>query len=379
MSKDIAVVLDTREDIARLAGVIAELGSRARTIHTHLSDDDRCPARALEEAGLAPPDTTLGSIDGPARGTRIATALHAFAIEFERERPAVVIVHGDSDATSACAQAANYADIPLIHVGAGLRSYDRATPEELNRVLTSVLADVHCAATPHSQANLLAEGVNPLRIAVTGTPVVESTLTSLEHGDGLIAKHFAEHRAPEHYVLATIQDPENIGTRRALRRVLMGLIGIHAPVVFELRPCTHAAIEQFGLTPYLDALTVVSTSDRAELLDLALNADLLISDTAAAQEECTVLKKPLLVVRRSSEHPEAINAGFAQLVTPARDITTVANVTLADPDRARLLDATPSPYGDGSASLQIALIAGRIADGASPADAITGVTESAMA
>ncbi|MGG7465136.1 UDP-N-acetylglucosamine 2-epimerase [Plantibacter sp. YIM 135347] len=381
MNKDIAVVLDTRTDVARLAGVIAELGERARVIHTGNRDEDRSPSEVLAEFGLPGPDITLAldGIGAPDRSTRVSHALKAFAAAFADDRPAAAIIMGDTDAITACAQAASYADIPLIHADAGRRSYDRATPDELNRLMTAVLADVHCAATPNNQSNLAAEGINPLRIAVTGATVVESTITSLERGDGLIAKHFPGRLVPERYILASIQHPENIGTKRALRRVLMGLIGIHTPVAFVLHSTTHEAIRRFGLTSYLDALTVIRPVDHADLLDLALSADLLIADTTPAQQECTVLKKPLLVIRRSTDHPEAIDAGFLQLVTPARDITTVANVTIADPLRSKILDATPSPYGDGSASLQIALIAARIADGASPADAITGVTESTMA
>ncbi|WAA65639.1 non-hydrolyzing UDP-N-acetylglucosamine 2-epimerase [Microbacterium oxydans] len=373
MSKDIAVVLGTRPEIIKLAGIITELGDRARVIHTGQHYDHELSGQFMEQLGLGAPDVVLEGIGGADRSTQIATAIRALGDEFRRNRPAAVIVQGDTNAVSAGAQAANYAGIPVIHVEAGLRSYDRAMPEELNRLITGVLADVHCAATTHNRENLLAEGVDPRRIAVTGNTIVEATLSSLENGDGMVEKHFpGDDERPESFVLATIHRPENTDTEPALRRVLQGLVDIDAPVVFAIHPRTRAAIERFELTTYLDHLIVIDSPGHADFLDLALCADLLVSDSGGVQEECTVLKRPLLVIRRSTERPESVEAGFASLITPDQDIAAAANAVLADSEYQHRLAETPSPYGDGSASTSIAGIARRIADGADAQASVLG-------
>lgn len=370
MLKDIAVVLGTRPEIIKLAGIITALGERARVIHTGQHYDHELSGQFMEQLGLGSPDIVLQGIGGHDRSTQIATAIQALAEEFRRDRPSAVIVQGDTNAVSAGAQAANYAGIPVIHVEAGLRSYDRAMPEELNRLITGVLADVHCAATSYNRANLLAEGVDAERIAVTGNTIVEATLASLEQGDGLLAKHFPARQVPESYVLATIHRPENTDTKSALLRVLRGLAGIDAPVVFAIHPRTRAAVERFGLRSLLEELIVIDAPGHAEFLDLAVRSSLLVSDSGGVQEECTVLKKPLLVIRRSTERPESVDSGFAALVTPDCDIAESANEILADSTMEQRLGSTPSPYGDGSASVAIAGIATRIADGAEIADAV---------
>ncbi|PKQ36280.1 MAG: UDP-N-acetylglucosamine 2-epimerase (non-hydrolyzing) [Actinobacteria bacterium HGW-Actinobacteria-11] len=363
-SQDIAVVLGTRPEIIKLAPVIAELGDRARVIHTGQHYDQELSGQFLEQFGIGEPDVVLHGVGGKGRATQIATAIGALSEEFDRDRPAAVIVQGDTNAVSAGAQAANYAGIPVIHVEAGLRSHDRGMPEELNRLVVGVLADVHCAGTDHNRQNLRAEGVADERIVVTGNTIVEATLSSLAQGDGVLSKHSAGGAFPRDYVLATIHRPENTDTEPALRRILTAFTQMDAPVVFAIHPRTRAAIARFGLESLLEDLTVIDPPGHAEFLDLALHAALLVSDSGGVQEECTVLKKPLLVVRRSTERPESVETGFAQLITPEQDLAAAANVVLRDATIDHRLARTASPYGDGSASRQIARIATTIADGA---------------
>lgn len=355
--QDIALVVGTRPEIIKLAPVIRELGDRARVIHTGQHYDQILFGQFLEQFGLRGPDVVLAGVGGKSRATQIATAIAALADEFERHRPSVVIVQGDTNAVSAGAQAASYAGIPVIHVEAGLRSYDRGMPEELNRLVVSALADVHCVATSHSRQNLLSEGVDPERIIVTGNTIVEATLTSLEHGDGRIDKHFGAGPVPDRYVLATIHRPENTDSKSSLGRILTDLGRLSIPVVFAIHPRTRIAIERFGLTHLLNPLIVITPPGHADFLGLAQSAALLVSDSGGIQEECTVLKKPLLVVRRSTERPESIESGFAQLVAPQDNLAAIGNTFLADTALGVVLGSLPSPYGDGSASRKIAKIA----------------------
>jgi UDP-N-acetylglucosamine 2-epimerase (non-hydrolysing) len=364
LRKDIAVVFGTRPEIIKLAPIIRLLGERARTIHTGQHYDAELSGQFLDQLAIGEPDEILSGVGGATRGQQIATALMALTDSFERDRPAVVIVQGDTNAVSAGAQAANYLGIPVIHVEAGLRSYDRAMPEELNRIVTGALADVHCAATPHNAVNLEGEGIDPARVVVTGNTIVEATLASLAHG----AASGADVDAPTgRYVVATTHRPENTDTPEALTRVLQGLRDIDAEVVFLLHPRTRAAIERFGLEHLLEGISVRPSPGHAEFLRLASGADLLVSDSGGVQEECTVLGVPLLVVRRSTERPESITSGHARLVTPEVDIASAASEILARSGEGL---PTDSPYGDGTAAQQISDIAVRVADGDEPTAAI---------
>jgi UDP-N-acetylglucosamine 2-epimerase (non-hydrolysing) len=365
-TKDIAVVLGTRPEIIKLAHLIRELGDRARVIHTGQHYDDAMSGQFFRGLGLATPDVVLSGIGGASRGEQIATAIAALTVEFTASRPAVVIVQGDTNAVSAGAQAANYLGIPVIHVEAGLRSYDRQMPEELNRLLVGVLADVHCAATDLNDANLRGEGIDPERVVVTGNTVVEATTGSLATA---VSSPELDGLAPG-FVLATVHRPENTDDAASLERILRALDSLDAEVVLPVHPRTRAAISRFGLDHLTRRLRLVEPLGHGEFLHAAGRAALLVSDSGGVQEECTVLKKPLLVVRRSTERPEAIDAGFAQLMTPECDLGAAAAALLADTRAASRLAATPSPYGDGSASATIAAIARDLAAGSTPAEAV---------
>lgn len=368
--KDIAIVLGTRPEIIKLAPVIHALGSRAWVIHTGQHYDRELSGQFFEQFDLDSPDVVLEGVGGSDRGTQIATALQALTSLFKERRPTAVIVQGDTNAVSAGAQAASYAGIPVLHVEAGLRSYDRNMPEELNRLLVGTLADVHCAATPYNAENLSREGVLDDRVLVTGNTIVEATHASLAQGDGEISKHFPHGIVPENYVLATIHRPENTDTREALERVLTGLSGLPLPVLFLAHPRTRAAAIRFGLADLLAKVQTIESVGHHELLDLATAATLLVSDSGGLQEEATVIGVPLLVLRRSTERPESVNAGFSRLVTPGMDIASEARQAIENKGFGIDLGTSPSPYGDGQASARIARIALSIADGSTPAAAI---------
>ncbi|MBT2483980.1 MULTISPECIES: non-hydrolyzing UDP-N-acetylglucosamine 2-epimerase [unclassified Microbacterium] len=377
--QDIAVVLGTRPEIIKLAPVIKELGDRAWVIHTGQHYDGELAGQHFAELGLDEPDVRLTGVGGSGRGKQIARMLSALTEIFVERRPAAVIVQGDTNTVSAGAQAANYLDIPVIHVEAGLRSNDRGMPEEINRLVTSALADVHCAPTELNADALLDQGVTPEAVFHTGNTVVEATLAAVERGSEDIASWFPDGILPDRYVLATIHRPENTDTEPALRRILEGLRHVDAPVLFLAHPRTRNAIERFGLTDLLWGLIVRGAPASAEFLALARNASLLISDSGGVQEECTIIRVPLAVVRRSTERPEAVEAGFARLVPPHLDLAHEANAMLADERLRETVHHAPSPFGDGHASSRIAQVAFALADGASPSAAVRSAADARVA
>ncbi|HIZ35345.1 MAG TPA: UDP-N-acetylglucosamine 2-epimerase (non-hydrolyzing) [Candidatus Ruania gallistercoris] len=344
----IAVVLGTRPEIIKLAPVIRELGARAWVIHTGQHYDPNLADTFYTGAGLTQPGTVLDGVGGRTRTAQITAILSQLDALFTARRPAAVIVQGDTNSTNAGAQAASYHGIPLVHVEAGLRSHDRAMPEELNRQLVGVLADLHCAATEHNVANLRASGVPEKRIALTGNTIVRAVETIL--GD---AGTQAGQDAAERFVLATIHRPENTDDPARLRTVLSELAAIELPVLLPLHPRTRTLLAHHGLEHLLEPLLVLDPLGHADFLTAAANATLLISDSGGVQEECTVLKKPLIVVRNSTERPESIDSGFAHLVPPGPQISTLAAELLADAGLGRRLRATASPYGDRHAAARI--------------------------
>ena len=369
MNKTVAVVLGTRPELIKLAGIVQELGDRARIIHTGQHYDALMFDQLLDQLGMRRPDQVLAGVGGQDRTVQIATALQALGAEFAADPPGAVVVQGDTNAVSAGAQAANYAGIPLIHVEAGLRSHDRAMPEEVNRLVAGVLADVHCAATEHNAQNLRSEGVDDSRIALTGNTTIEATHASMRLSrppEAILGAAIAS----RDYVLATIHRPENTDSPEALRRVIEGLTGIDARVVLVVHPRTQALIRRHGVAGLLESMTLLDPVGHSDFLSLAQGAKLLVSDSGGVQEECTVIKRPLLVVRRSTERPESIAAGFASLVPPTADLASIANAALTDPSLGEGLQQVPSPYGDGTASATIANIARDIADGCAAPEAI---------
>ncbi|GAA2934788.1 UDP-N-acetylglucosamine 2-epimerase (non-hydrolyzing) [Streptomyces thioluteus] len=361
--RSIAIVLGTRPELVKLTDLVRLLGPAAHLVHTGQHYDEELSGRFLAELGLPEP-TYLTGIGGKPRAVQISAALAQLDELFTVEPPLAVVVQGDTNAALAGALAANARGIPLLHVEAGLRSHDRNMPEEHNRVLIDRIADVLCAATEDNRANLLAEGVADSRVEVTGNTVVEAVHNQLPDADARAALLRTHGLTADAYVLATVHRPENTDSPEALRAILTELAALAAagrPVVLPLHPRTRARIEAAGLAELLAPLTVSAPLGYSEFLALARHAALLVSDSGGIQEECTVLGRPLVVVRRSTERPEAM-ADFADLVQPGPGIGAAARRRLAE-GHAGLdrLAALPSPFGDGLASDRIAELLARIA------------------
>lgn len=349
----IAIVVGTRPEIVKLAPIIRILGSAGRFLHTCQHRDEELSGVFLAGAELPQPET-LSRICGEPREVQIGRMVEQLGRMFAERPPAAVLVEGDTNTVSAAAQAGNYTGVPVVHVEAGLRSHDRAMAEEINRCVVGVLADMHCAPTKRAVGNLRSEGVPAEKIVLTGNTIVEATLdmlpdeeTAREIATGLGAE-------PKEYVLATIHRPENTDDPERLQIILEELSKLGLPVLLPLHPRTRAAVERHGLSAALDRLQPMPPADHRAFLGLALHARLLVSDSGGVQEECTVIKRPLIVVRNSTERPESIEAGFAHLVQPGPAISDLGRQLLGDEGLCERLAAIPCPYGDGKASERIA-------------------------
>ena len=355
----IAVVLGTRPEIIKLGHIIRLLGPRAAVVHTGQHYDTTLSAVFFEAFDLPEPVAHLG-VGGETRGTQIGRTVEALDGWLAEHSVAAVVVQGDTNSVVGGALAANAREVPLVHVEAGLRSFDRRMPEEHNRVIADHLSDLLCAPTEVSRQNLLAEGLPDERIAVTGNTIVEavhSLLPPETERRNLMAAHGVESGG---FVLSTFHRPENVDDPEVLRTILEQLAALPIPVLLPIHPRTAArAAKHAGVGAFLDAVRVVDPLGYPEFLGLAAEAAMLISDSGGVQEEVSVLKRPVLVVRRSTERPEVIGT-FAQRVEPGPAIGEVARSWIADlPAVIGRLEQEPSPYGDGTAS---GLIVANIAD-----------------
>lgn len=347
--KSVAVVLGTRPEVVKLAHIVRLLGDAAFVVHSGQHFDDSLSKVFFDAFGLPDPDVTF-DVGGATRGTQIGRAT-AELDEILRERPIqAVVVQGDTNTVLAGALAANATETFLVHVEAGLRSHDRRMPEEHNRVLADHLADLCAAPTEVNVANLAAEGIAAERVVRTGNTVVEAVEELLPSERRAIV---ADLGVSGPFVLATLHRPENVDDPDVLRSILEALAKLPVPVVYPIHPRTRRNIDRFELSALLEPLAVVEPLGYIEFLGAAAEAAVIVSDSGGIQEEASIIKRPVAVVRRSTERPE-VQGTFAELIAAGPEIAERVTDWLDDLDalHERLADI-PSPYGDGSASSRI--------------------------
>ena len=347
--RSIAIVFGTRPEIIKLAPLIRGLGSRAVVIHTGQHFDDNMSGAFLRQLRLGDPQYHL-DVGGLTRGAQIgrsATAIEALLMEL---RPHAVVVQGDTNSGVGGAIAANAASIPLLHLEAGLRSFDRSMPEEHNRILIDAIAD-RCLAPHQTNAALLErEGIGTDRIAVTGSTLREALVPMMPDRSERLRLLHQHSLQPNEFVLATVHRPENADSPTRLATILTELAGLGVPTVLPLHPRARARVQEYRLEQLLEPLVVLEPLGYREFLGLAAEAALLVSDSGGVQEEATIIKRPVVIVRNSTERPELLGT-FAHLVGVGPDISATAQRLLADvPAQHAMLADLPYPYGEGVVS-----------------------------
>ena len=278
----------------------------------------------------------------------------------EEAKPDMVLVHGDTTTTFEGALAAFYAQIPVGHVEAGLRTGNKYSPypEEMNRKLTGAIADMHFAPTATSKGNLLKENVNPASILITGNTVIDALQTTV-HGD----YHFADEDfnrvfATGHkLILMTTHRRENLGepmrhVYRALKSVLETHENVEAIFPVHKNPKVREIVNQeLG---HLSRVHLIEPMDYEPFANLMAKVDIVLTDSGGIQEEAPALGKPVLVLRDTTERPEAVEAGTVKLVgTAYKDVLQETNRLLDDDEHYRSMAEAANPYGDGKACERI--------------------------
>ena len=278
---------------------------------------------------------------------------------FQQERPDLVLVHGDTTTTFAGALAAFYHQIPVGHVEAGLRTHDIYSPfpEEMNRRLTGGIATLHFAPTPTAHANLLAEGVPEQRIFVTGNTVIDA-LHHIVRPDYVLPTElagvdFANHRV----LLVTTHRRENLGepmrhVYRAIRSIIEQMDDVEVVFPVHRNPKVREIVrEELGGIPRVH---LIDPLDYEPFANLMARVDIVLTDSGGIQEEAPSLGKPVLVLRDTTERPEAVTAGTVRLIgTDEERVYEETMRLLTEPTAYTLMAEAVNPYGDGEASRRI--------------------------
>ena len=345
--QSVAVVYGTRPEMIKLAPLVGMLGDGAKRVHTGQHFDVEMSDDIAGDMELADPHARV-YIGGKTRASQLGGGIEGLEPHLAGSR--AVVVQGDTNSSLAGAVTANALEIPLFHVEAGLRSFDRRMPEEHNRVLIDHLADLCWAPTEGNVKNLLAEGIESDRIEKTGNSVVEA-LEKVVPDAASRASRRRELDLPDHdYVLTTIHRPENVDDPDRLAALLRVLAALGRPVVFPMHPRTRATVEANGLRSLLDPIAVTVPLGYRDFLSLLADCSLAISDSGGIQEEVSVLKVPVVVVRRSTERPEALDT-FATLLCEPGDVLEESRRLLEmGQEHHDRLASVESPFGDGLAS-----------------------------
>jgi UDP-N-acetylglucosamine 2-epimerase (non-hydrolysing) len=355
--KTVMVVAGTRPEIIKMAPIVRALQKNKipiKFVNCGQHYDYNMAQQFIEDLELPPPDYTF-TINSSSPGTQTARIMMHMDELLKKTAPALVLVEGDTNSVLAVALAANKRGIPTGHVEAGLRSFDLRMPEEHNRRLTDHISEYLFAPTARAKANLQRENVWG-KIYVTGNTIIDAVLQHLPIAEK--KSKILEKIRFKKFALATAHRAENVDTLAVLKNFMDAFAESPVPVVYPMHPRTkkrlrenkmYAQIKKRGNVQILPPLGYLG------FLVLMKRSELIITDSGGIQEEATApcIRKPVLVIRLSTERPEAVEAGFAKVVgTGKREILAAIETALAR--RKELPDK--SPFGDGHAAEKIVRI-----------------------
>jgi UDP-N-acetylglucosamine 2-epimerase (non-hydrolysing)/UDP-GlcNAc3NAcA epimerase len=311
-------------------------------IHTGQHYDDELSRVFFDELGVPHPDHRL-DLGGGTNTEQSARMLGALAPLLVDERPDAVLVYGDTNSTLAGAIAGAQAQIPVAHVEAGMRSYDRRMPEELNRVLTDHAASLLLCSSPAAAETLRDERVVG-EVTVVGDVMVDVFELLAPRSDGAVLDRLGLERSA--YLLATAHRAGNVDDRERLLALVGVLNAMPLPVVLPLHPRTRARLEAAGLLEALNGVVVAPPLAYMEFMSLLLGARAVLTDSGGVQKEAYLAGVPCITMRDTTEWRETVDAGWNTLVDLDADAARDAL------DRA-VPNSRPQLYGDGRAGERV--------------------------
>lgn len=301
-------------------------------LHTGQHYDEKMSQIFFDELGIPKPDIYLG-VGSASHAVQTAQIMVAFEQVLEEQRPDVVVVVGDVNSTLACSITAAKMHVPVVHVEAGLRSFDRDMPEEINRLVTDAIADVLFTTSRGANEHLRREGVPEEKICFVGNVMID---TLNKHRPRAEAMHTAAQFGLQNgnYALVTLHRPSNVDVPEVFTGILDALLTIseRMPILFPIHPRSRNRLSEFGLAERIAAaenLHLIEPQGYFNFLDLMMHAHMVITDSGGIQEETTCLGVPCLTVRENTERPVTITDGTNELVgTDPQRIIEVATAIL---------------------------------------------------
>jgi len=238
------------------------------------------------------------------------------------KKPDVVVVVGDVNSTMACALAATKLGIPVAHIEAGLRSFDRGMPEEINRVVTDCISDLLFVSEPSGLKNLRNEGIANGKVHFVGNVMIDTLLRHRASAEGSDIRERLGLQAADSYVLVTLHRPSNVDRPEKLAGLIrtLGTLAQELPVVFPMHPRTRKNAADAGLQSEMECLITTEPLGYLDFLNLMSRAAVVVTDSGGIQEETTVLGVPCLTVRENTERPATITSGTNRLIGSNPDV-----------------------------------------------------------
>ena len=358
-NKKILIAFGTRPEAIKMCPLVRELKEREGVhISVCLTGQHRDLLDSAVRIFDVTPDYNLSVMRRDQTPTLVVSDILAEAEKiFDRARPDIVVVHGDTASALAVSLAAFFAGIDVAHVEAGLRSGDiyAPFPEEFNRRSISMTAALHFAPTENAATNLLNEGISPSRVFVTGNTVIDALRYTVKDG---YSHKLLDDKQNNRIIFMTAHRREShgdtmLGMFRAIRRICTQYPDVH--VIFPVHPNPAVRCAANGILGECEGVTLCEPLDVIDCHNIMAQSYLILTDSGGIQEESAALGKPVLVMRNVTERPEGIKAGISRLAgTDEEQIFVTVKAILESDKLYKNMCNSPNPYGDGRACERIA-------------------------
>ena len=359
--RELSIVLGTRPEIIKMSPVIRELEKRRIeyfVIHTGQHYSYNMDRIFFEELELPQPDYKLDVGERyHTHGSQTGEMIKGIEEILMKEKPHVVLVEGDTNSVLAGGLAAVKLHIPVGHVEAGLRSFDRNMPEEINRVVVDHISDYLFAPTEVARKNLLNEGIDKERIYVTGNTIVDAVYQNLaiaKRKSRILEKYELK---KNEYILVTFHRQENVDDPARLKNLVNMLNMLDFPAIFPMHPRTRKRIDEFGYRIKNEKVRVIEPLGYLDFLLLLANAKVVLTDSGGIQEESNILHVPCLTLRDNTERPETVEVGSNIVVgVNAEKVIETLHQIICNTERYSKMRNAPIVFGDGKTAERIIFI-----------------------
>lgn len=313
----IAIILGTRPEIIKLSPVIRKL-SRAKIpffiIHTNQHYSPNMDSLFFKELMIPQPKFNL-RIREKTHGAMVGKMIEKIEDILLYTKPEIVVVQGDTNTTLAGSIAASKIPIKLAHVEAGLRSYDRSMPEEINRILTDHVSDLLFCPTQKQAKIVISEGIEKNKIKVTGNTIVDAVKQNLKLAENI--KSYVKYKGLD-YGLITLHRPSNVDYKKTLQGIILTLEKvsniINAPIYFPVHPRTQKQLNKFKIKANKEKIKLLEPVGYLEMLMMEKYSKIILTDSGGIQEEACILKVPCVTLRYNTERPETLEVNSNILV-----------------------------------------------------------------